>query len=372
MRVSVVRSILVSSLTSISLAASASGLTYHVTDLGTLGWFHSEGAGVNNSGVAVGRSDANIANTPYRAFYNDGTMHGLGTFGGNQSFGTAINNSGQVVGGASTGPINHAFLYTNGVMQDLGTLGSASKRSEAYGINDSGWVVGDSGITNSTVFHAFVYHNGAMTDLGTLGGPSLSLYTNSFAYDVNNSGQVVGDSEFSAAGNSGTHAFVWQNGVMTDIGTLGGTVSRAHGINDSGQIAGSSLTAGNVFHAFSYSNGVMQDIHGLGVRSDASSINASGTVVGSWSNYSNGPTGGFVYRNGVMTDLNTLFDATSPVTNLTRATGISDTGYIIGTGYINGGEHAILLTPNAVPEPASIAALGLGALVMLRKRRRKA
>ncbi len=83
--------------------------------------------------------------------------------------------------------------------------------------------------------HAFLWRNGAMEDLGTLGG------SNSCAYDINDLNQVVGDSETGDVGESGLpvfHGFLWQNGVRTDLGTLGGATSSAFGINNRGQIVG--------------------------------------------------------------------------------------------------------------------------------------
>jgi len=363
MRVQTFRSISLFALVTCSLAASA-GQTYHVTDLGILpDAFNAEGRAVNDSGVVVGTCN-NRATWPETGFYySGGSLHALGTPGGIHTDAKAINSSGQIAGDNLN--TEHAFLYTNGVMQDLGTLGGGV--SYAHGINDSGWVVGDSRIMSYSAPHAFLYRNGAMQDLGTLGGFNLGIA--SYAYDVNNLGQVVGSSGISEIGNT-SHAFIWSNGVMSDLGTLGGTYSRAHSISDSGQVVGAAQVAGGQFHAFSYLNGLMTDIGTLGgPDSYAAGVNASGVIVGTSSNSGNSQRG-FVYQNGVMSDLNTMFDATSPATFLWSAWGVSDTGYIVGTADINGGQHAVLLTPNAVPEPASLAALGLGAIALLRKRRK--
>ncbi|AKB35468.1 hypothetical protein MSSAC_0878 [Methanosarcina siciliae C2J] len=75
-----------------------------------------------------------------------------------------------------------------------------------------------------------------MTDLGTLPGKSSSI-----AYGINNKGQVVGTSQ---TDTGETDAFLWQNGVMTDLGALSGiSGSGAYEINENGQILGSNGTA---------------------------------------------------------------------------------------------------------------------------------
>ena len=144
-------------------------------------------------------------------------------------------------------------------MRDLGTLGG--RESYAYGINASGQVVGYSSLPDGSI-HAFLWTNGVMKDLGTLGG-------NSYAYGINDVGQIVG--EYVTSGTDPRQrAFVWSKGVMTDIGTLGGLDSIANAINASGQVVGFSAgTDNNQSHAFLWTNGVMTDLGGPGGLANA-------------------------------------------------------------------------------------------------------
>jgi probable HAF family extracellular repeat protein len=109
------------------------------------------------------------------------------------------------------GVVNHAFLWENGEMTDLGTLGgsfSTAFSSGATGINSSGQVVGVSS-TASGEQHAFLWENGEMTDLGTLHSESGSVATG-----INSSGQIVGYSQIVRYSDTGfpqneTHAVLW-------------------------------------------------------------------------------------------------------------------------------------------------------------------
>ncbi len=74
-----------------------------------------------------------------------------------------------------------------------------------------------------------------ITNLGSLGG------TVSVPVDLNNQGEVVGFSW--TANNASAHAFLYSHGRMTDLGTLGGTTSEATGINDQGEVVGTSNVA---------------------------------------------------------------------------------------------------------------------------------
>ena len=157
----------------------------------------------------------------------------------------AINNAGQVVGVASfpnIGPLYHAFLYSGGQTTDLGTGGNYSL---AAAINNSGVVVGWTGgppgvgVQDS---HAFVYQNGVMTDLTSALGGGLSA-----ANGINSLGVIVGEMNPSGQMNPTLagpwHAFMLNNGQVTDLNSLlpagsGWTLLSATAINDLGQIIG--------------------------------------------------------------------------------------------------------------------------------------
>jgi probable HAF family extracellular repeat protein len=122
-------------------------------------------------------------------------------------------------------------------------------------INNRGQIIGTSNLVGDLSTHAFVWENGVMTNLGTLGGP------NSYPLWINDRGDIVGEADISFVQNSlgqfPHHAFLWRNGTMTDLGTLGST-SHAESINNKGQVVGRSRPGSEISvlqHGFLWENG---------------------------------------------------------------------------------------------------------------------
>jgi probable HAF family extracellular repeat protein len=323
--------------------------TYTVEDLGASmpGWQVTPVA-LNQSGVSVG--DAYLDSFEQRAV----------TFGRGRvvvlpqttsiAMATGINRDGRIVGTMSSAqhPDQLGFTSVRGSTKGVGTLGGAT--STARGVNDSGQIVGGSA-TRSGATHAYLYDNGEMTDLGTLGGQS------SEGLAVNASGTVVGRAQVSSGD---THAFSWGRGRMTDIGTIGGNYaggsSIANAVNADGTAAGQSSVRADsgVVHAFRWSPGDNIDDLGVlsgGLNSFALGINSDGVVVGG-SEITGRVFHAFIVRtNGSgkpmkMIDLNTELDSrTGSGWVLTSATAINDAGQIVGYGTHRGVQAAFLLTP---------------------------
>lgn len=305
---------------------------------------------------AAGAAPAALIATGYRVV-------DLGTLPGAVQGGVAyaINRNRQVVGvTGALGPTGeqetHGFLWSNGVMRDLGNLGpvpiSGRAYSQALGINDAGKIVGQANRSDGAT-HAFLWANGVMRDLGTLGGQQSS------AGAINAVGQVVGWSTLKEApgGVPVTHAFLWQNGTMKDLGTLGGDYSRAFGINSLGEVVGESKTADGRTHAFRWAAGKMNDLGPQGGRSQALAINRGGRVVGA---SVRGPRA-TVWVNG-------LPRYWGPVGEISAALGINTAGLVVGTTQLNGVSRALLWTkgvmsdlPAAGGGPARGQAYGINA-----------
>lgn len=347
-----------------------------LTDLGTLPHGFSGGAGwITDSGLILGGSENGqidpITGIPENiaVVWRHGQITSLGTLGGSFSFGSAPNNRGQVTGIAlnaipdpysmlGLGTQTRAFLWENGVMRDLGTLGGPD--SWATTMNESGQIVGwaytnstPNAVTGIPTQHPFLWQNGRMRDLGTLGGTKgvVGALNGGSGGGINNRGQVVGT--MNLAGDLTHHPFMWDRGVLTDLGTLGGKNGEAYWVNDGGDVVGRanfSPTSTNR-HAFLWKKGKMTDL-GVAVGwpcSTALAINARGQVIIDTGICGVGGGPALLWENGGPSiELNSLVVPGSGLT-VGDVAYINDRGEITAVGVLpNGDQHAVLLVPDGI------------------------
>lgn len=313
-----------------------------------------------------------IDRTPHKIRYS---VIDLGTLGGQLSFGYGLNAQGDVVGWAYTAKLSiHAFLWRGGKMRDLGVpqgfpisearcisaSGAVSGycaeadrnnlqiflwkegrlnllgKGDGFGINDTGDLVGQSGD------HAFLYRQGKLLDLGTLGGDQ------SAARAINRAGHIAGRS-YTAERDRHTlyHAFFYDGRKMSDLGDLGGKFSEAYGLNDQDEVVGCSFLGGRGLRAFLWSRDRgMKDLGTLGgSRSIAYGINNRTQIVG-FSYLVEKDGRAVLWEHGKLYDLNDLVPPDDE-RKLVEARAINDRGQIVATGKLNDQPRAFLLTPLA-------------------------
>lgn len=139
--------------------------------------------------------------------------------------------------GANGGLTSDGALFTPTSFTDLGGLPGAGY-SEAVALDLNGDAVGYSDVGPNN--HAVLYSNGTVTDLGGL--PSTSPYPDSRATGINDSGEIVGytDVALSSGGDDVFHAWIIYQGTMYDLNDIcpvpGDTLTQAWGFNENGQI----------------------------------------------------------------------------------------------------------------------------------------
>ena len=357
------------------------------TDLGALPGpegLSSAATWISDNGLIVGFSENGEVDpftgipAAHGVVWNNEGILDLGTLkGGYESIANAVNRQGQIVGYANNavldpnsiaglGSQTRAVAWSNSKIYDLGTLGGTD--AVALYVNAQGLIVGESYTASSVppatpecggsplTLHAFIWENGQMTDLKTLGGSCAS------AFALNNRGQVVGGATI--AGDNESHAFLWERGVMKDLGAFGGTHSYAGWLNDSGQIVGAASNQGDkALLASSWKDDAITNLGTLtgDTCSAADAINSQGQVVGG-SGFFDAPffsactdpvEHAVLWESGKIYDLNLLASPSNDLT-LSEATFINDRGEISGFGTLsNGDQHAFLLIPCGQDEAGS-------------------
>ncbi len=348
-----------------SFGTSIAAPTYSFTTVGVPGALETFGGGINNAGQVAGYSQSpyNPASTSSGYVFNPSS----GTYttvvppaAQSDSFARGINNLGQVVGSYITSfscnPTNcqSAFLFntSNGSYTTLNN--PVAGVTIANGINDAGQIVGYSTYIPSGP-------GVAVNDVPFLRDPVTGVYTsfaapaqgavNVFFQGINNAGLIVGyyttPTGFALGSSFGgtDHSFIFdpatgkytflddplalQGTTVGFMGTTGGT--DAFGINDLGQVVGTYYAPGGL-QSFIYNS-------------------ASGTYT-------------------------TLTNPAIPDQHLS-ATGINNSGQIVGTFFTGNSAYstrAFIATPEqvfaSVPEPSSLALLGVSASCLWLTRRR--
>lgn len=337
-----------------AFAAPAYTQQYDIIDLGTLGGPVSGGFAINEFGRVAGsstRADANVHGLLW-----DGGLTELAPLSGDtQSHALGINNSGEtIVASYDLGELNiRGFVWRGGVVTPLGGM-------MPRGVNDAGDVVGCVGFADPVqgwVDHAARWSNGVLSDLGTLGGHF------SYAYDIADDGRVVGVSY--TANDAGPRATLWTGGAPRDLGTLGGSASQAYAINDHGAVVGWAETVGGAQHAFRFTLDASENVVArldLGALSGAYSyaydLNNHGEAVGTSASRA------VLWTDTGIVDLNTRI-SNQAGWRLEQAWSINDSGWIVGGGQHLGWPHGFVLIPRDCPDLDGNGSVNLTDLAIL-------
>ena len=337
---------------------------YALLDLGTLGGAGSWAFDLNNAGQVVGYSlDATgqergfvFTDANANGAADAGEMKPLGVLPGDAaSYAYGINDAGAVVGTSRSTPLGtdgdeRAVRFSAaGAATDLG-LG---RGSNAYGITPAAGaapqIVGQAPSESPTVpmYLPFVRSAGGEVTTFSLPAP---YHLDGQARAINDDGVIVG---YSGSGGTYVGFIRLPDGSITPVGQNNPSFpfSYAWDVNDNLQVVGEGFTSTGEYHAFLWQDGAATDLGtlpGLG-SSEAYGINASGTVVGRVEQPEGtpGPTHAFVYSNGSMRDLNALIPADSGWF-VAEARAINDHGAIAAVAHAPGGAaRAVLLVPTS-------------------------
>jgi len=384
---------------------AAQGPQFNIQDLGTLpGLSACNGTALSQSGNVVGYCTSQpgqdlLLNSPttHVFLYANGAMKDLNVSSPTTAFPTGVNNSGAVVGGAmavtdltdltKVSVIASSFFYENGALQPIpngygNTLPSALNNAGQTATSTLQIVPGSLNFFEGSSAYVLPL-SGTIIDLSASDGAGTAV-----AFGISSNGTMAGAGILQ--GNSYTSPQLWQNVTFQNSTALplpmlsSYTDSLATSVNDSGVAVGmaytidlTKLTDPNaIFHAVQFNNnGTVTDLGALPnyPNSVATGINNAGSVVGF---SSSAPTSSsapptftlhlasllsppsskyhaFFYSGGKMYDLNNQL-VNGSGWQLSFATQINNAGQIVGTGLINGAQHAFLLTPMTVALSPSI------------------
>jgi len=303
--------------TSASLAAHAIASQWTAIDLTPEGPGHV--TAISPAGVVVGCRT--VDSTQTRAYvYANGSRRDLAAPAGATSCATAVSDSG-LVAGRINGEIT---LWENGNPRGLGAKGNVS------GIGENGVLVGavEDGTTSQfggANTRAFMWSNGVFTDLGAPSGVTTAV-------GINRRGQI--------AVIANGKLYMHENGALRDLGV---TVTTAVGFNDRSEIAGMT-SFGHGPEPYIY-DGVVRQIPNAYTYAGAVGLNNMGQVLGSGEGVY-----GFLMEGGQVVRIDTLLGAPW---GHSEPTAINDRGWIAGHGGSSSDFHAFLMIPKENVAPAA-------------------
>lgn len=298
-----------------ALAAAPPTMVVSPQLVGDLGGNWVMPSDLNDLGQVVGLSVA--ADGQAHAFvWHRGVLTDLG-MPGEHSSARAINERGVVVGRSQ----DRAVMWRNGAMTVLVDRTEAGP-ADAMDINDRNEVIGVRYLPTSYMYgQGFLWRNGRAVDLPGIGGDT-------YPVKINNRGEVVGfvvSSDLAA-----TDAALWRNGQLTVIRPTGATVSMAHDINERGQVIGSMRMTSGSWHHFLWDRGVITDLGTL----NTIGINNRGEIAG---NFEDAPP--VRWRRGTTTALPSL-----GVEGDSQAFAINNAGAVAGHTGAPDGRHGVVWT----------------------------
>lgn len=347
--------------------------SYQIIDIGLVQQTDSasQAFGISPGGVATGRS-LHSGGAQAFSWTQGGGLVGLPNLASRPyAVGNSANDFGTIVGtGATTafGSNRLPLIWQNGVVSQL-ALPVGQTIGDASGVNGSNVAVGS--VNGGSLQRGVIYQNGTASIMGTTTSTGCYFLT---AFGINDSGLVVGQGidPNNAARNVGI-VYDMTTNTATEVGGLAGfNGALAFGVANGGYVVGSSMqnqgsglpfiwTAGGGMVAIPLAAGTSQG--------SAKGANSHGWAVGTDSSAFAIPflyDGTNTYRLADLIPGGTGWDLSTNTSS--SALGISDSGVIVGTGVFNGAVHGYAMVP--VPEPATLAVLGLGVLVALKRRRR--